>query len=109
MKTFKTLFFAVVFGSLSGIMLAVMLGFFVPEFFNEWAGKLVCAGKLEYMTLKRTYFCYASPNEFYDLGDQMFWAVFKRFVFPSVMIGFLVFFGFIKLTERAFAKRNIEL
>jgi hypothetical protein len=109
MKTFRALIFALFFGTLSGVMAAVLLGVFVPDLYNEWAGSLVCPGRLEYMTLKRTYYCYTSPTTYFDLGDAMFWAVFRRAVFPAVMSGFLLFFGFIKLTERVLTKRNIRL
>jgi hypothetical protein len=54
MKTFRALIFALFFGTLSGVMAAVLLGVFVPDLYNEWAGSLVCPGRLEYMTLKRT-------------------------------------------------------
>ena len=108
-RIFKTLLLAGIFGSLSGLMVAVLLGVFIPEFFNEWTGKLVCGGRVEYMPLKRTYFCYTSANDYYDLGDAMFWAVFNRFVLPALTVGFLMMLGFMLLTESIMAKKKIEL
>ena len=107
MKTgvFKLLFFALFFGTLSGVMLAVLISIFLPEVYTDWAGRLVCPGRIEYMTLKRTYFCYTSANDYYNLGDAMFWAVFKRFVFPAITLCFLLVIGLIKLGEFLYARR----
>ncbi len=95
----KLLLFALFFGTLSGVMIAVLLSTFIPDFYTEWAGSLVCRGRVEFMTLKRAYFCYTSANDYYNLGDAMFWAVFKRLVLPAVTVCFVFVIGLIKLGE----------
>src|SRR5262245_54724849 len=80
LRSVLTLIYAFIFGVLSGVIIAVALSVFIPEFYTEWAGSLVCSGKVEYVTFKQTYYCYVSPNNALDIGNAMFWAVFKRFV-----------------------------
>jgi len=52
MKTgsLKILLYALFFGVLSGVILTVALSVFVPEFYTDWAGSLVCPGKIEYLS-----------------------------------------------------------
>jgi hypothetical protein len=102
----KTLLLALAFGVFSGIILAVGLSVFIPEYFTAWAGSLVCPGKIEYVRLKQTYFCYASANDYSDVGDAMFWAIFKRFIFLGVAVCFLFALGFVKLGEFLYKRKD---
>ena len=102
----KTVIHALIFGILSGLVLTVALSVFIPQFFPEWAGSLVCTGKIEYVSFKQTYVCYTSANDFFDLRDAMFWAVFKRFIFSAVAVCFLLALGFIKLGEFLWQRRE---
>jgi hypothetical protein len=96
-RRLATLLSTLFFGAFTGLILAVALAAFIPQFYTEWAGTLVCPGKVQYVTFKQTYLCYTSTNNFFDLGDAMYWAVFKRFIFLTVPVGFLLIFGFMKL------------
>ena len=108
MKTvsLKTLLYALAFGILSGIVVTVGLSVFIPKFYPEWAGSLVCSGRIEYVTFKQTYYCYTAPNSFFDLGGAMYWAVFKRFIAPAVVVGFIFALGFVKLGEFLYQRRE---
>ena len=96
-RRLKTLINTLFFGTFTGIILAVALSQFVPQFFTEWAGSLVCPGRVQYVMFKQTYICYTSANNFFNLGDAMYWAVFKRFILLTVPAGFLFVFGLMKL------------
>jgi|SRR5215213_11399093 len=101
-----TLIYALFFGALSGVIITFALSFFIPEFYTEWAGSFVCSGKIEYVKLKQTYFCYTSPNDYFDLGDAMFWALFKRFIIPAIAVCFLLALGFVKLGEFFYQRKE---
>ncbi|HEY8562642.1 MAG TPA: hypothetical protein VIL74_19850 [Pyrinomonadaceae bacterium] len=105
-RTFKTLLNALFFGSFTGIILAVALAQFVPQFYTEWAGGLVCPGRVQYVIFKQTYLCYTSANDFFDLRDAMYWAVFKRVIFFTVPFGFLFVFGLMKLGAFLYQRRE---
>ena len=96
-RRLTTLLSTLFFGAFTGVILAVALSTFIPQFYTEWAGSLVCPGKVQYVMFKQTYICYTSTNNFFDLGDAMYWAVFKRFIFLTVPAGFLLIFGLMKL------------
>ena len=98
--------YALVFGALSGAVLTFALSVFVPKFYPEWAGSFVCPGRIEYVIFKQTYYCYTAPNNSFDLGDAMFWAVFKRFIAPAVAVCFLFALGFVKLGEFLYQRRE---
>ena len=102
----KTLAYALLFGILSGVILTFAMSFFIPEFFNEWAGSLVCPGKIEFVRFKQTYYCYTAANTSFDVGSEMFWAVFKRFIFLMVAACFLFALGFVKLGEFLYQRRE---
>jgi|GEM_PF-6957403 len=102
----KTLVNTIFFGTVTGIILAVALAAFVPQFFTEWAGSLVCPGRVQYVMFKQTYLCYTSTNDFFDLGDAMYWAVFKRSIFLTVPAGFLLIFGLMKLGVFLYQRRE---
>jgi hypothetical protein len=108
MKTvsLKTLLYALAFGILSGIVVTVGLSVFIPKFYPEWAGSLVCPGRIEYVTFKQTYYCYTAPNSSFDLGGAMYWAVFKRFIALAVAVCFLFGLGFVKLGEFLYQRRE---
>ena len=98
--------YALIFGALSGVVLTVALSVFIPKFYPEWAGSLVCPGRIEYVTFKQTYYCYTAPNSFFDLGSAMYWAVFKRFIAPAVAVCFLLALALIKLGEFLWQRRE---
>ena len=102
-KTFLNMF---VFGSFTGITLAVALASFIPQFFPEWAGSLVCPGRVQYVMFKQTYLCYTSTYDFFDLGDAMYWAVLKRAIFPTVPAGWLLVYGLMKLGAYLYQRRE---
>lgn len=105
-KNLKTFVYALVFGVLSGVIVTFALSVFVPQFYTDWAGSLVCPGRIEYVSFKQSYFCYTAPNEFFNLGDAMFWAVYKRFIAPVALICCVLAFGFVKLAEFAYQRRE---
>jgi hypothetical protein len=105
-KTLKMLIYALFFGILSGVIVTVALSVFIPQFYTEWSGSLVCPGRIEYVAFKQAYFCYTSPNSFFDVRDAMFWAVFKRLIFPAAAVCFLFALGFVKLAEFLFQRRE---
>ena len=108
MKTgsLKTLIYALFFGILSGFVITFGLSVFVPQFYPEWAGSLVCPGRIEYVTFKQTYYCFAAPNNSFDIGNAMFWAVFKRFIVPAVAVCCLFVLGLIKLGEFLYQRKD---
>ena len=105
-RSLKTLVNTLFFGAFTGIILAVALAQFIPQFFTEWAGSLVCPGRVQYVMFKQTYLCYTSTNDFFDLGDAMFWAIFKRSIFLTVPAGFLLIFGLMKLGVFLYQRRE---
>lgn len=95
-----------VLGALTGTFFAVMAGFFLPAVFTDWAGSFVCEGKMVYNSLQGKYFCYTSATAFYDLGDRVFWIIFKTFLVPCVAVCILLWFGFYKLIEFVTAEKS---
>ena len=102
----KTVIYALCFGILSGIVVTVALSVFIPKFYPEWAGSFVCPGRIEYVTFKHAYYCYTATNSSFDLDDAMYWAIFKRFIFPAVAVCFLFALGFIKFVEFLWQRRE---
>lgn len=105
-RSLKTLLNVSFFGSFTGVFLAVALASFVPRFFTQWAGSLVCPGRVQYVIFKQTYLCYTSTYDFFDLGDAMYWAVLKRAIFLTVPAGFLLVFGLMKLGTFLYQRRQ---
>lgn len=104
-SSFKTLFYALFFGILSGITVTVALSVFIPQFFTDWAGSFVCPGRVGFVIFKQSFYCYTSPTSSFDLGDAMFWAIFKRFLFPDIAAGLLFALGFGKAAEFLWQRR----
>jgi hypothetical protein len=104
-RTLTTLLYTLFFGTVTGLILTVALSAFIPQFYTEWAGSLVCAGRVQYVMFKQTYICYTSANNFFDLGDAMYWAVFKRLIFLTVPVGFLLIFGLMKIGVFLYQRR----
>lgn len=103
LKNFLNVF---VFGAFTGTILAFALAAFVPQFFTEWAGSLVCPGRVQYVMFRQTYLCYTSTYEFFELGDAMYWAVLKRAIFVTVPAGLLFVFGLMKLGAFLYQRRE---
>jgi len=82
-----------------------MAGLFVPAAFTEWAGKFVCEGKMVYMSWQKSYYCYTSTLESYDLGSRVFLTFFKMFLLPCIGVCVLLWFGVYKLIEYLIADR----
>jgi hypothetical protein len=101
----KTVIYALVFGVVSGCILAFGLSVFIPKFFPEKAGALVCAGKIEWVFFKQMYFCNLPTGESFALGDLMFWAVLKISVFPAIALGMLGSLVFVKAVEFLWTRR----
>ena len=91
-KTFK-LIYLLFFGLTAGLILSYGIAFFLPQFYVESIGKMVCEGKVEYISFKQSYFCFTSANTSFDIVDAMFWVVFKRALLPS--IAFAILFGIV--------------
>jgi hypothetical protein len=105
-KSLKTLIYALFFGVLSAIIVTFGLSVLIPQFYPEWAGSLVCPGRIEFVSFKQTFYCYTSVNTFFDVRDQMFWAVFKRLIFIDLAVCFLFALGFVKLAEFLYNRRD---
>lgn len=101
----RTVFYALFFGILSGVVVTFALSVFVPQFFPEWAGSLVCPGRVEFVVFKQRFYCYVSQREFFELGDAMFWAVFKRLIIPGLSGAIILALGFVKLVEFLWRRR----
>src|SRR5215203_421006 len=108
MKTWslKTLAYTLLFGIVSGAILTFALSFFIPEFFTDWAGSFVCPGRIEFVRFKQTYYCHTAANASFEVGDAMFRAVFRRFIFLAVPVCFLFALGFVKLGEFLYKRRD---
>ena len=102
----KTVIYALIFGAVSGFILAFGLSVFIPKFFPETAGTLVCAGKIEYVFFKQTYFCNLPSGESFALGDAMFWAVLKISAIPAIALGLLGALAFVKAVEFLWTRRS---
>jgi hypothetical protein len=95
-----------IFGTFSGFVVAIALSNFIPQFYTEWAGSLVCPGKVDFVIFKQAYICRTAPNEFFELRDAMFWAIFKRSVLLTLPLCFLLVFGLMKLGEFLWSRRE---
>ena len=103
LKTFLNVLF---FGSLTGVTLAVSLASFIPKYFPEWAGSLVCPGRVQYVMFRQMYLCYTSTYEFFELGDAMYWAVLTRALLVTVPAGLLLVFALMKLGVFLYQRRE---
>ena len=101
----RTLIYALVFGALSGFILTFAAAVFIPKFYPEWAGALVCPGRIEYVTFKQTYYCLTAANSSFDIGNAMFWAVFWRAVLPGFAAGILLALGFVQTAKFLWLRR----
>jgi len=102
----KNLGYALFFGVLWGFVVAYALAVFVPQFYTEWAGSMVCPGKIEYLSFKQSYYCFTGPNSSFNLGEAMFWAIFKRFILPAVAVCFVLTIGFMKLAVFLYQRKD---
>lgn len=100
-----TIIYALFFGTITAVIVTYALSFFIPEFYTGWAGGLVCPGRVEYLSFKQSYYCFTAANSSFDIDDQMFWAVFKRLIFPVVPVCVILTWGFIKLAEFLYQRR----
>lgn len=105
-KILKAAVYSLVLGALTGTFFAVMAGFFLPAVFTDWAGSFVCEGKMVYNSLQGKYFCYISPTVSYDLGEKVFWTIFKIFLVPCLAVCIPLWFGFYKLIELLTAEKS---
>ena len=103
-KMFK-LIYLLFFGMTAGVILSVGLAAFVPQFYTDSIGKLVCPGKIEFITFKQSYFCFTSANTSFDISDEMFWAVFKRAIIPAIVVSILLGIGFFKAARFLWHRR----
>lgn len=103
--TLKNLVNILFFGTLMGFIMTFALSVFIPQFYTEWAGSLVCPGRIEFFTLKQTFYCYTSANEYFDLRDQMFWAVLKRIVVPVFILSLAFVALMMKLMRFLYERR----
>jgi hypothetical protein len=100
------LIYALFFGIVGGLILSFALGVFVPQFYTESVGKMVCSGKVEFISFKQSYFCFSSTNSSFDVGEAMFWAVLKRAILPAILFTILVAIGFGKVARFLYQRRE---
>lgn len=98
-RIFAVIFFTLLFGSVIGVFFAYMCGRFVPVLFTNWAGSFVCEGEMVFQSLRRTFQCYTSPTVSYELGDKVFWTMFKIFLFPCIGISSILLLAFFAVTD----------
>lgn len=103
-KTFK-LIYLLFFGITAGLILSYGLAFFLPQFYVDSIGKMVCAGKVEYISFKQSYFCFTSANTSFDIVDAMFWLVFKRALLPAIVFSILLGILFVKAARFLWHRR----
>lgn len=103
---YKNLLITLVFGILTGIVLATAAAVFVPRVAPEWTGALVCPGRLEYVSFRQSYYCFTGGSESFDAGDAMFWAIFRRFVLLGLAIGLLAVYGLLNLGRFLYRRRE---
>ncbi|HVE59125.1 MAG TPA: hypothetical protein VNB22_20040 [Pyrinomonadaceae bacterium] len=103
-KTFKIIYL-LFFGITAGFILSYGLAFFLPQFYVDAIGKMVCAGKIEYISFKQSYFCFTAANTSFDIVDAMFWVVFKRALLPSIAFALLFGVGFFKTARFLWHRR----
>lgn len=102
----RTLIYALAFGALSGFILTFASAVFIPKFYTEWAGSLVCPGRIEYVIFKQTYYCVTGANTSFDLGSTMFWAVFRRALLPCIAVGIMLALGFVQTARFLWQRRS---
>jgi len=105
-RSLKNFIYSLFFGILSGFIVTFALSIFIPNFYTDWAASLVCEGRVEYLSFKQAYYCFTASNISFDIGNLMFWAVFKRIVLIVMPICVLLSFGFTKLAEFAYLRRE---
>lgn len=93
-RFFNIVLYSLIFGTLTGTFFAVMAGFFVPVVFTDWAGSFVCEGKMVFQNLQRAYYCYTSQTSFYELGNKVFWTMFRFFLLPCIGASSALLFAF---------------
>ncbi len=103
-RTFKLLYL-LFFGITAGFLLSYGVAFFLPQFYPESIGKMVCQGKVEYFTFKQSYFCLTAANTWQDIADPMFWVVFKRAILPSIAFAILFAIIFVKVARFLWHRR----
>lgn len=108
-KVLTVALFSLGFGVFIGTFFAVMCALFVPVVFPNWAGSFVCEGKMVYMNLQGNYLCYTSPGASYDLGDKVFWTMFKVFVLPCLALSIAFLLGFYSLIEFGLNNKNAQI
>ena len=103
-KTFK-LIYLLFFGITAGLILSYGLAFFLPQFYIDSIGKMVCEGKVEFIIIKQSYFCFTSAHTSFDIADAMFWLVFKRAILPSIAFAILLAIVFVKAARFLWHRR----
>lgn len=103
--SFKTIIYALVVGTISGFILTFAAAVFLPRFYTDWAGSLVCPGRVEYVVFKQTYYCVTGINESFEIGGKMFWAVFRRAIVPGIAAGILLVLGFVQTAKFLWRRR----
>ena len=105
-RVFTILCYSLIFGILTGVFFAVMCGKFVPVVFTDWAGSFVCEGKMAFQSLQKTFQCYTSPTAGYDLGDKVYWTMFKMFLFPCIALSSILIFIFFATTDLVLTEKE---
>jgi hypothetical protein len=105
MKRVLRIVYVLFFGCCGGFVTAYALAALVPGWYPEAIGGLVCDGRVEYLSFRQNYFCFAPGGEIFDIGEQMFRAVLIRLVFVTVPIGVLTAWFLMKFGEFASARR----
>ena len=105
-KNIFNLIYAIFFGTVAGIVLCAALSVFVPQFYTETVGSLVCPGRIEFITFKQSYYCFTATNTSFDIGNAMYWIVFKRAIVPSIIVSILLAAGFIELVKYLWRHRE---
>jgi ABC-type antimicrobial peptide transport system permease subunit len=100
------LIYALFFGIVAGLILSFALGVFIPQFYTESVGKLVCSGKVEFVSFKQSYFCFDSVNNSFDVGEAMFWTVLKRAILPAIIFSILAAIIFGKAARFLYQRRE---
>lgn len=105
-RIFTVIFYTLIFGGLMGVFFAYMCGRFVPVLFTDWAGSFVCEGKMVFQSLRRNFQCYTTPTASYELGDKVFWTMFKIFLFPGIGISSILLLIFFAVTDTLLTKEK---
>ena len=103
--SWRTLLYALVVGALTGFILTFASAVFIPMLYTEWAGSLVCPGRIEYVTFKQSYYCFTAANNSFDVGNTMFWAVFWRALLPCFALGIMLVLGFVQTARFLWHRR----